>query len=360
MLSRLRAATSLLRPRALAHTAKSVEDLAATVEQMRRSMKESTTESSRLAERAQKLEADVKSLQQSLQDVALREAQLAAIYKRDRELADAVGELASVLDIQAIAAHVRSAMLAAPLHLDPFPHMVVDQVWPEPFYKALLTGLPPYELFADRPRNKQRLVVPFDWAPIYSSRVWDFLIEDVLDPIVTPIVVEKFRKPLGDWLLENWPLPVEDPVSQVHFHSTDGRILLRGRGYLIPPHRDPKWGLVTCLLYLARPGDSENWGTQLYSVESDVEAPSVAAYWIKADRCQLQKDVPFRRNSMLLFLNSHGAHGAHIPPDAEPAQLQRYMYQFRVGPNQASIRELMRMLPPERQSFWAGKVTDYN
>ena len=85
-------------------------------------------------------------------------------------------------------------------------------------------------------------------------------------------------------------------------------------------------------LYLARPGDSESWGTQLYSVESDTEAPSVAAYWIKADRCVLQKDVPFRRNSMLIFLNSHGAHGATIPVEAEPADLERYMSSPELGP----------------------------
>jgi hypothetical protein len=360
MLSRLRAAARVFRPRALARTAKSVEDLTAETQQLRRTMKDTVAESSRLAERSERLESTVRALEQTLAGVALRESQLSAIYRLDRELADEVQQLPAVLDVDAIAAHTRQALDTAPLHMHPFPHMVVDNVWPEPFYDALLRGIPPSELFADRQINKRRLVVPFEWSHQYGTRVWNFLVREVLDDVVAPALVRKFKEPLGEWLLANWPLPPNAPTEKVKFQSTDGRILLRHRGYLIPPHRDPKWGLITCLMYLARPGDSEAWGTQLYSVEGDVEAPSVAAYWIKAERCRLEKDVPFRRNSMLIFLNSGGAHGARIPADAEPADLERYMYQFRVGPTASSIRELMRLLPPERQSFWAGKVTDYN
>ena len=361
MLSRLRAAARVLRPRSLARTAKSVEDLATETRQLRRAMKDALAESARLAERSERLESSVRTLEQSLAGVALRESQLAAIYRLDRELEHEVVGLPAVLDVEAIAAHTERVIADAPLHLHPFPHIVVDNVWPEPFYDALLKGIPPPELFADRPLNKRRLVVPFEWSHQYGARVWNFLVQEVLDRVIAPVLVRKFKEPLGEWLLANWPLPTAAPTESVRFQSTDGRILLRHRGYLIPPHRDPKWGLITCLMYLARPGDSEAWGTQLYSVEDDVEAPSVAAYWIKAERCRLEKDVPFRRNSMLIFLNSGGAHGARIPSDAEPADLERYMYQFRVGPTASSIRELMRMLPEERQGLWAGKViTDYN
>ena len=360
MLSRLRAAARVLRPRALARTAKSVEDLTTETHQLRRAMKDTLAESARLVERAERLESSVRTLEQSVAAVALRESQLAAIYRLDRELEHEVVGLPAVLDVDAIAAHTERALSEAPLHLHPFPHIVVDNVWPEPFYDALLKGIPPSELFADRPLNKRRLVVPFERSHQYGARVWNFLVQEVLDRVVAPVLVRKFKGPLGEWLLANWPLPPDAPTESVRFQSTDGRILLRHRGYLIPPHRDPKWGLITCLMYLARPGDSEAWGTQLYSVEDDVEAPSVAAYWIKAERCRLEKDVPFRRNSMLIFLNSGGAHGARIPMEAEPANLERYMYQFRVGPTASSIRELMRLLPEERQGLWAGKVTDYN
>lgn len=118
-------------------------------------------------------------------------------------------------------------------------------------------------------------------------------------------------------------------------------------------------GFITVLLYLPRAGESQKWGTQLYTVEEDAPADTIAPHWIDEQRCPLVVDVPFRRNTALVFLNSHGAHGASIPEDAEPADLQRYVYQFRIGPTKAAIQQLVAMLPEERRSFWEGKLVDY-
>ena len=182
-------------------------------------------------------------------------------------------------------------------------------------------------------------VVPFEMAPAYGRRVWSFLLHRVIDRTLGPALIVKMGGPLAAWLAQEWPDITGSMLgTAVKMQSTDGRILLRGRGYLIPPHRDPKWGFVTCLLYLARPGDSEAWGTQLYHVDGDEEASSVAPHWIEPGQCRLVKDVPFRANAALVFLNSRGAHGAHIPTSAEPASLERYIYQFRLGPTAESIR----------------------
>jgi hypothetical protein len=62
---------------------------------------------------------------------------------------------------------------------------------------------------------------------------------------------------------------------------------------------------------------------------------------------------------MLVFLNSVGAHGAHIPADALPENLDRYIYQFRIGPTVESMATLKAVLPEERRPVWAGKQSDY-
>ena len=59
-------------------------------------------------------------------------------------------------------------------------------------------------------------------------------------------------------------------------------------------------------------------------------------------------------NTMLVFLNSGGAHGAAIPDDA-PADLERYTYQFYLGPSPEALEALVRDLPPERQAMWRSK-----
>ena len=71
-------------------------------------------------------------------------------------------------------------------------------------------------------------------------------------------------------------------------------------------------------------------------------------------------EVPFRRNSSLLWLNSIGAHGAFIPQDVQPPDLQRYAYQFRIGPTRESISALMNLLPATRRDVWSGKLAADN
>ena len=358
MLDRVFGVARLLRPRALARTAKSVQDLLVEIQELRRAVRDVSAAGARLADEKRDLEAAVKTLEQTVESMRLREAQLFAAYRADVELEPHLRQLPSILNAETIAAHVRCALARTTVRTEPFPHALVDNILPSDFYDALVRGLPPTEMFAGKPVNKQRVVVPFEIAPAYSRRVWDFLVKDVLDRVVAELVVDKFRTPLDEWLRRDWPAPDDSPSARLRVQTTDGRILLRTRGYHIPPHRDPKWGFITCLLYLAREGDSESWGTQLYSVADDAEAADISPHWISPERCRLHSEVPFRRNSMLVFLNSQGAHGATIPPDALPEGLERYVYQFRIGPNPASIRTLMRDLPPDRRSAWAGKVVD--
>ena len=359
MLDRLAAVTSVLRPRALARTAKSVEDLLVQARDLRRAVKALEQQGVDTIERTSTLERELREARQALDDVGRREAQLRAVYQRDIEQEGALRSLDPLLRPDLVRPHVERALARASVERDPFPHAVVTELLPRPLYDAVVAGIPPVALFDGAP-NKQRLVVPFGIAPAFSRRVWGFLLEEVIDGVLGPALARMFREPMAEWLRATWPgLGPEAADSALQLHNTDGRILLRGRGYVIPPHRDPKWGFLTCLLYLARPGDDPSWGTQLYSVEGDTEAASVAPHWIRPEQCRLERDVLFRPNTALVFLNSRGAHGARIPADAEPADLERYIYQFRIGPTADSIRRLVAMLPDERRTLWSGKVADY-
>jgi hypothetical protein len=322
------------------------------------------------AARVQGLVTSVAGLQQQCQDIlkelralndrvaqlTLRESQLRAVLRRDAELDVDEERLQKILGKTDIGKHVADAIGRAELHVDPFPYAIVDDLLPRHFYKVLLKALPPVELFADRPVNKQQLNVPLTMGPTYVRRVWRFMTDVVVADFITPRVLEKFHEPLVDWISANWP--DVDPQS-VQMHSSQGRIMLRRRGYRIPPHRDPKWGFITCLFYLARPDDSDAWGTQIYAVESDEEARGAAPHWIEPARCRMVRDIPFVPNRTFIFLNSYGAHGSQIPDDAEPATLERYAYQFRIGPAAQSVEAMMATLSEERRPVWAGKFGDY-
>jgi hypothetical protein len=350
ILDRLGASLGMLRPRTLARTQRSVETLVSETRETRAT----------LQELMQSMSAELRALRQEVTTLTLRESQLRSVLRADTALEEPLGRLIYACDEERISRHVADAIAGAELCLDPFPYAVVSDVFPEDFYAALIRGIPPVELFGDKAVNKQQLKVPFTLAPEYSRRIWAFFVHRIASHVLEATLVEKFRQPLQDWIALNWPALAADPFGPpMEFHTADGRIMLRGRGYRIRPHRDPKWGFLTCLLYLAREKDSESWGTQLYAVDEDKPARGAAPHWIDAGKCRLAAEVPFRRNSMLVFLNSTGAHGASIPDDAEPADLQRYIYQCRIGPSPSAIRALMQALPAEEVAMWAGKRGDY-
>jgi hypothetical protein len=107
---------------------------------------------------------------------------------------------------------------------------------------------------------------------------------------------------------------------------------------------------------LKRPDDDESWGTDLYRVKGDEEAKGARPHWIDEAQCELTERVAFRRNRALMFLNSVGAHSARIPDGAQPADLERYAYQFRVGARADTINWLLAKLPEDRRAMWEGKV----
>lgn len=324
----------LLRPRTLARLVKSSED-------DRRQIRE--------------LQDTVARLENELVTMTRREGQLRAIALADAELERKSRRLDRILQRDSIAAHVCAAVAAAPLHDDPFPYAVVDGLLPDALYNALIDGLPPAELFSDRAINKQQLVVPLELGPAYSRRVWGYMAETVVPEMIVPALLKKFRWHATAWLTQNFPAAGPNPIESIPMTCSDGRILLRRPGYYIPPHRDPKWGFITCLMYLARRGDSERWGTQLHRVAGDDEAPGARPHWIDEAKCEPVEHVAFRRNRALVFLNSVGAHSAHIPADADPPDLERYAYQFRIGASAEAIKSLVDGLPAERRAVWAGK-----
>jgi hypothetical protein len=296
------------------------------------------------------LQKDVKALRDQV-------ARLHAIAERDTALEPLLEKLGHTLRKEATPARVAAAVDAAALKLEPCPYTVIDNLLPITVYRPLLRGLPPVELFLNNEAGKPHLPVPFKLAPAYSQRIWHYVAGELVPEIIAPRLIEKFRPSIDEWIVRNWP--DVDPQS-VELHCSEGRIMYRGRGYRIRPHRDPKWAFLTCILYLARPGDDESWGTQLYYVDDDKEAKNVAPHWIDEKQCHLAEDVKFIPNRLLVFLNSVGAHGASIPADAEPPNLERYIYQFRIGPTLEMMQMLRTKLPEERQPLWSGKVSaDY-
>ncbi len=291
-----------------------------------------------------------RDLTAAIEALRVRTEQLAAIEQLNWEQQNDLSRLPQRLNRDRIFAHLHAAVAAAPLHLEPFPHIVVNEWLPPDVYEIVIAGLPPSVFFADREVRRQRLMVPFSFAPAYARQVWRFVAEEIVSSL-SEALERKFDQAMRDYVGTFCPRWLDEPRRPLH--PSDGRIMLRRSGYVIEPHRDPRWGFITGLVYLARPGDEEEYGTQLYRVRDDVEASDDKPLRFAPERCELVKSVPFRANSLFAFQNSKGAHGASVPADA-PASLERYVYQFRLGPDQAGMKRLLSLMAPDQRAQWSG------
>ena len=324
-LGRLTAAADLLRPRTLFRTLSRVDSI---------------------ADRTRELTTAVEELR-------IQTEQLMTIQRVDWEKRLELARLDKWLDAKRIDAHINAAFDAAPLELDPLPHVVVQSWLPDDVYARIIDAMPASVFFASN--RDQHWNVPFGVAPLYSRQVWAFVANEIVGEMVHGALNRKFRRVICEYVRSFVPALSGD--IDLTLHPSDGRIMLRHPGYSLMPHRDPKWGFVTGIVYMARKGDNEAHGTQLYRVKDDSAAPTSRVYYVEPGNCELVKDVPFRANTMLAFLNSDGAHGASIPADAQPPTLERYIYQFRLGPTAKVINRLIALMPPEQAAMWEGAKT---
>jgi hypothetical protein len=274
----------------------------------------------------------------------------------NREQCQTVARAGDLLDSARVASHVHAAIASAPILLEPYEHAVVERLLPSDVYDLLIDAIPPEPFFDDRDPIKRNLRFPMELGPTLSSMVWGFFDEVVTDQIIRPAVLERFEEPLGRHYDSIFGPECRARAAAMPHRVNSGRLMLRRRGYHLDPHRDPKHSMLTCLVYFARPGDDEAFGTEIFSVANDSDADYKQTYYPEqaGHACTLVKVVPFRPNSMLVFLNSRGAHGATIPADA-PESLERYSYQFYIGPEKDSLGTLVRHLPDARRRMWQSK-----
>lgn len=313
-------------------------------------------EVARLRAELDRLHADVRAASERASRGDRNAAQLKSMFLLNQRQQDRLADASSILHEGRIAAHVREAVAAAPMETDPYEHIVVERLLPDDVYELLIEAIPPLSFFTDHDPIKQDLPLPMELGPTLATNVWGFMDDVIARRIIRPAVLQRFHEPLQRHFDVIFGEAFREQANGLPQSISGGRLMMRRPGYHLSPHRDPKRSLLTCLLYLARPGDSETYGTQIFRVVGDSEAGYKQTYYPEQEgrACELVKVVPFRPNSLLVFLNSRGAHGATIPADA-PAETERYAYQFYIAPQNESLSALIKQLPRDRRTMWQNK-----
>jgi hypothetical protein len=248
-----------------------------------------------------------------------------------------------VLDEGRVAQHVASAIDRATLDTDPMAHLVVQDLLPRETYDALVDAIPPAELFSDKDDRKQNFKLhTVDIAPEWTVTALSFMEDLIIPRMIVPGLVRKCESHILATYVKKYGTTLGPQVAGLAHIATAGRLMLRRPGYHLDPHLDPDRVVVTCLIYFARPGDDESYGTSFYRINGDPVINRRNTFFPRNEgyRCDLVKTAPFRPNTAVAFVNAGGAHGADIPNSA-PAGTERYVYQFYVSPETAALSALI-------------------
>jgi hypothetical protein len=248
-----------------------------------------------------------------------------------------------LFDPDRVGAHVQRAIAAARMETEPSAHIVVNDLVPDDTYQALVDGIPPSAFFSQKDNIKQNLKLrKIDVAPDWTMTTLMFIEQALIPRMMVPALLKKFEPHIRDFYVREYGADLGPQLAAIPHEATGGRLMLRRPGYHLDPHLDPKRVVFTCLIYFARPGDSEAYGTSFYRISGTPTIDRTSTFYPESQglTCDVVKMVPFRPNTAVAFLNYGAAHGADIPKTA-PRDTERYAHQFYVSPEPGALAALV-------------------
>lgn len=358
----LRSRLSRYHPSRLARVLDRLPDLDELSKRVKQTHKDTDRQLQALDSRLAVIESSLSAHAMALEMLPKLEArieQCQEVLRADAKYAARLQTLSDKLIGPQVVAHVRAAVERTPLELDPFPHVVIDDLLPDDVYSEVVSAMPDAVFFKRENVSRQEMQVPFTFAPAYSQMVWDFFYEQAIEKALMPALVARFEPALDTFVARYWPALGTWAGAGIDMQVTNSRLLLRRPGYEIKPHRDPRWAFFTSIIYLQKRGTQHQYGTQLYRMKQEREASHNSPFWSDYDECELVKDVPASRNRALAFMNHTGLHAASVPADA-PADLQRFIYQVQMGPGPETRQRLTETLSPAMRPAWeSARERDY-
>jgi hypothetical protein len=194
--------------------------------------------------------------------------------------------------------HFVDRLRSAQVELDPFPHYVLERVFPDDYYRELLRHLPGsavyenlYEvtdLKLDHFRHRDQRDMDHGWAerlPLELRPFWNSFNQWFLSEELAQAVMRSFG-----W--ESWPAV-----------SIESQFIRHRAGYFLGPHSDLYTKLVVLLLYLAPDDSAEHLGTSLYRPKQAGFSCPNSKHYAFEDFVRV-KTAPYRANSLLAFVRS--------------------------------------------------------
>lgn len=236
--------------------------------------------------------------------------------------------------------HFIDRLQGAQVESDPFPHYVLDHVFPEDYYRELLRHLPPSDVYKnlyevtdlklDHFRHRDQRDMDQGWTerlppelrPFWSSFQKWFLSDD-----------------LANAVLKSFAEPLRLGIGEKEF-SVESQFIRHRAGYFLGPHSDLYTKLVVLLLYLAPDDSAEHLGTSLYRPKAAGFSCPDSKHYPFADFIRV-KTAPYRANSLLAFVRSDiSFHGLEPLSEDDVATAGRDVIQYVIHDKAAREAQL--------------------
>lgn len=246
------------------------------------------------------------------------------------------------MNIEEMRDHIERKINSATLERSPFPHLIVENFFPEAVFEKILEKNPfknnvGTEWISRSAQKKLKTETPyflrkqinfhrneeFD-ASAEDAEFWDglkncFLSDEWFEKLVFNKYTEYFRLRFGDFA-----------DNGKFFGSFRKELFLQRHdpGYFIGPHTDIPTRVFTCIFSFADKDGFEQFGTELCS-HKDPLVRCWGCDHYSPDDFLVEKVAPYKPNNFLLFFKTrHSFHSVPAIDDSVPNQRYGMQFQF--------------------------------
>ena len=240
-----------------------------------------------------------------------------------------------------IAGWACSRIRTAPIKHDPFPHLVIDGIFPEPYYQELLSHLPPRSLLSIPVAFGMMKIDGDDGTfraiPEAARQFW-IEFDTAVKPLVCRALLDRYfpytEEKLSLIFGEEVGTRSLDGLVPEEFHSLRGIVQCPISGARMGAHVDKATALFTYLFYFAPDDSLRPFGTIFYTSNDRTDLleryranRGVRAWFPKEGELDLTPYPPleFRRNRLVSYLNlPYSLHGAATDAAAPRYSMQSF------------------------------------
>lgn len=234
-----------------------------------------------------------------------------------------------MIDLDAAAEHSRRKIREATVVEAPYPHLLVEGIWPEPLYDAFIERIPPFEDFDKVGDVTGNFFYPY-LKEMCGDDQWILQGYDACMIAISLELIRRFGAYIPEYVLSLWPdcpNPGEyiDPEAPVGYPQPG--LVERLSGFVQPPHLDGIFRMISAFVYLPT-RSLQGGGTALYATteRSQSYSPLRNMFTRHPDGATVTLDHvnDFTRNTLFAFVNSHRAyHGISLVDYALPDDVRR-------------------------------------